>query len=413
MEQESKKLKDIEPRSQKQEIKKVESITSKSQKIKWIIVGIFSIGIIMISVGALVITFKKGSESFPIPSEKSIPETPFKTGTPSEVEPVKEVKVKDVQFVKDIVPVFAKFCDELNNYEVMWTIENPSDNIAKIKLTSQVSQYSQPKIDEVQIDPKTTKIVRQCITFDEFTLKSITEKTKASLQLTAYLGEKTIYNQSVAIWIHAWDDMIWSLNAPMDTSELIAAWVTPRNPAVMEVISKAKEKTSDRSLIGCQFMVDENRMKEELKAIYDTLCFDYRVSYVSTPVSYAPGISQRVSLPSEVIKYKSANCIDGSVLYASLMEALNFEPEIVLIPGHAFVCAYCPSAYARYCIETTLMKDCSSFLFFQFSSFDSAVQEGYQEWYQYFNNLPSCRPNENTCIISVKEARKKGITPLE
>lgn len=398
-----------------EEVKKIKDIKSKTEKMKWIIVGIIGIGIIIISSTiALVISPKK---IIPQTSKKNVPTIPESSGIQSpplsKTEVTPQITVKDVKFVKDIIPVFAKFCDELGNYEVMWTLENPSNSIAKVKLASQVPQYSQPKIDEIQLNPGETKLVRQCIVFDEFTLKDISEKTKASLKVEAYANEKRIYEWSIPVWIHAWDDMIWSLNSPMDTAELIAAWVTPRNPAVMGVISKAKEKMSDRSLIGCQFMMDENRMKEELKAIYDTLCFDYGVSYVSTPVSYAPGVSQRISLPSESLKYKSANCIDGSVLFASLMEGLNFDPKIILIPGHAFVCGYCQSAKTTYCIETTLMKDCSSLLFLQFSSFDSAVQQGSETWYQYFQGQPSCRPQENACIISIKNARLKGITPLE
>lgn len=379
--------------------------TSKTSTIKWISIGIFIIGIILFFLAVLIILPKRETPRTPL----SRPESPF-----PQSESLKKFEfIKDVKFISDIVPVFAKFCDELGNYEVAWALENPSNEILKIRLISQVPQYSQPKIDEVQLNPGETKLVKQCITFDEFKLKDITEKTKASLEFEAYANEKSIYQRSVPIWIHAWDDMIWSLNGQMDTIELIAAWVTPRNPSVMEVFSKAKEKLPDRSLIGCQIGIGEDRMKEELKAIYDTLCFDYRISYVSTPVSYAPGISQRVSLPSQTLKLGAANCIDGSVLFASLAEALGFNPEIIFIPGHAFVCVSCQSTAEKYCIETTLMKDCSSILFFQLSSFDSAVQKGNETWNQFFFGKSSCRPEEYTCIVSIQEARKKGITPLE
>jgi hypothetical protein len=196
----------------------------------------------------------------------------------------------------------------------------------------------------------------------------------------------------------------------MDTVPLIAAWVTPRNPSIMEVLSKARKRSSDGAILGCQSGMDEERMVRELQAIYDTLSFDYDLSYVSVPVSYAPGVAQRVSLPRQTLKYKFANCIDGSVLFASLAEALNFEPQIVLIPGHAFTCISCEYADMESCIETTYLGERTAFLF---SSFDQAIQKGSETWDQFFSGKSLCRPEENTCIVPIKEARKIGITPLE
>ena len=46
---------------------------------------------------------------------------------------------------------------------------------------------------------------------------------------------------------------------------------------------------------------------------------------------------QRVRLPREALAQKSANCIDGTFLMASLLEAASLNPAIVLVPGHAFL----------------------------------------------------------------------------
>ena len=47
--------------------------------------------------------------------------------------------------------------------------------------------------------------------------------------------------------------------------------------------------------------------------------------------------SQRVRLPRQTLASTNANCIDGTVLFASLLEAITLRPAIVLVPGHAFV----------------------------------------------------------------------------
>jgi hypothetical protein len=44
-----------------------------------------------------------------------------------------------------------------------------------------------------------------------------------------------------------------------------------------------------------------------------------------------------VCLPRESLADREANCIDGTVLVASLLEAMSMSPAIVIVPGHAFV----------------------------------------------------------------------------
>jgi hypothetical protein len=48
-------------------------------------------------------------------------------------------------------------------------------------------------------------------------------------------------------------------------------------------------------------------------------------------------ISQRVRLPEQSLTVKSANCIDATVLFASLFAAASIRPILAIVPGHAFV----------------------------------------------------------------------------
>jgi hypothetical protein len=94
-----------------------------------------------------------------------------------------ELEFTRIEYGSDIVPVFAKFCDELESYDVAWSLKNSSNDVLKIRLISQVTQYSQPKIDEVQLNLGQIETVKQCITFDESKLKDITKKLKHHLRL--------------------------------------------------------------------------------------------------------------------------------------------------------------------------------------------------------------------------------------
>ena len=77
----------------------------------------------------------------------------------------------------------------------------------------------------------------------------------------------------------------------------------------------------------------------QVKALYEALQ-QLGIRYVNSVLSFSPddGLSsQRVRLPRKTLESKNANCLDGTVLFASLLEAITLRPAIVLIPGHAFV----------------------------------------------------------------------------
>jgi S1-C subfamily serine protease len=53
----------------------------------------------------------------------------------------------------------------------------------------------------------------------------------------------------------------------------------------------------------------------------------------------ADGLAQRCRLVHESLGSGNANCIDGTVLLASFLEAMSIDSYIVLVPGHALLCA--------------------------------------------------------------------------
>jgi hypothetical protein len=46
---------------------------------------------------------------------------------------------------------------------------------------------------------------------------------------------------------------------------------------------------------------------------------------------------QRTRLPAEVLASTNAQCLEGTLLFATLLESIGIKPIIVVVPGHAFV----------------------------------------------------------------------------
>lgn len=64
------------------------------------------------------------------------------------------------------------------------------------------------------------------------------------------------------------------------------------------------------------------------------------IVYVNSIIDFGAGpgqATQRTRLPRESLRHRAANCIDGTVLFASPLEFSSLHAAIVFVPGHALV----------------------------------------------------------------------------
>lgn len=313
----------------------------------------------------------------------------------------------DIQ--QELFPVIAKFVSEGNQYSnipslVKWNIQNANNDSVQISITSDIPEWTEPSISTVILGPNENKEIMQT-PFGNKLLRNHSI-VPATILLKVKQGDRNIFEETKKIRVRAADDMVWSLNTPYDTEPLIAAWVTPNDDMVEKILSNAKERRFfNRSLSGYQ----SNDVVQQVKAIFNAVR-NYRVSYVNSTMSFGKiGFTQRVRLPRESILEKSANCIDGAVLFASLFENIGLEPVIVLIPGHAFVgVRLAQNSKETLFIETTIVGRSSlNSILTVTTTFDAAVKEGNDE----FNKAMQTNPN-SVRIVDIKKARETGIYPL-
>ncbi len=128
-------------------------------------------------------------------------------------------------------------------------------------------------------------------------------------------------------------------NTPCDLTRYYGAWVTPHVEPVQALVRRAADRVPDRRIAGYQGHPNPDSTSAQVRALFETLKAE-GVSYVDSVIDFGAGpgqVTQRTRLPRESLRQKSANCIDGTVLMASLLEAASLHPAIVLVPGHAFV----------------------------------------------------------------------------
>ena len=116
------------------------------------------------------------------------------------------------------------------------------------------------------------------------------------------------------------------------TYENIAAWITPNTLPVEKLIAAAKVRAP-----GATFAGEQAATVPQVKALWDELQ-SRGVSYVMDPnILAGEGVYQRIRLPDDVLATGSAQCLEGSILFATLFEAIGLRPLVVMVPGHSFV----------------------------------------------------------------------------
>ena len=101
------------------------------------------------------------------------------------------------------------------------------------------------------------------------------------------------------------------------------------------------------------------------------------MKYVSQPfTSRDAGVSQRVVLPTTALKNKAGNCIDLSVLFASVLEGVGIFSYIFTTDSHAFIGWGDKRSIDRMLfLETTMLG---------YDSFENAVRAGKENFEKDF-----------------------------
>jgi hypothetical protein len=131
----------------------------------------------------------------------------------------------------------------------------------------------------------------------------------------------------------------------VDLTKYLVAWVTPNHPEISHILRLADEFHSETGFSAYQKGETSEEtaasVREQVQAIFLALKYKTKLIYASTNLQWdiqLDWITQKVRLPGECLGQGAlANCLDGVVLFASLLERIGIEPLLVLVPGHAFV----------------------------------------------------------------------------
>lgn len=160
-----------------------------------------------------------------------------------------------------------------------------------------------------------------------------------------------------------------------DTGIFFAAYVNEENPMIDKLLREALNTRIVNRFLGYQAGKAE-AVDKQVYALWNVLQKrNFRYSSISnTSLSSNVVFSQRVRTFDNALQSSQINCVDGSVLFASLLRAINIEPILIRIPGHMFVGYYTDSSHKNInFLETTMIGDVDLNDFFPDEQLDSTM----------------------------------------
>ena len=176
-----------------------------------------------------------------------------------------------------------------------------------------------------------------------------------------------------------------------DNYPLLAAWVTPTDPVVMEYADLGNKIAG-----GAGATLSDEEAWKSLSGMWALSVYN-DITYKTEPEAFWTGkFSEYIKYPRDVIRDRAGTCIDTAIFFASLAISQGLKAYIVLMPGHAFPIIELPSG-ALVPVESTCLNDKVSF--------EEAVRAGIKTYEKAMSG-----PH---IVVDIAAFQSLGITPPE
>lgn len=223
------------------------------------------------------------------------------------------------------------------------SITNPSKN-SKIKVSIQVD----PIIDLQEFDVTLPEEGQKYEIFPEIiwnwnSLRQVRQPIIANATFSLSVNGVVVESKNVVVNIRSINEAVTAYKYREsdeweDTSWLFAAYVDEDNPWIDQLLREALNTGIVQQFDGYQSGREE-QVYRQVYAIWNVLQrrgFTY--SNITDSSLFSDKVrSQYVRFFKDSVRTSQANCVDGSVLFVSILRRIGIKGYLVLIPGHCFV----------------------------------------------------------------------------
>jgi hypothetical protein len=186
------------------------------------------------------------------------------------------------------------------------------------------------------------------------------EPLAAQLGFSLQRDDDESSRREIAVSLRTLDEALYFVrdgSDSVDLSWIFAAYVDEQGATVDRILDAAQKSAIVEKFDGYA-SADPSHVYAQVWAIWQALTeHGIRYSGADPAIGRGPRVfSQRVRFINETWNDRSANCVDGSVLIASVLQRIGLRSFLVLVPGHAFVGFYTDADAQRAAyLETTLL----------------------------------------------------------
>jgi hypothetical protein len=265
-------------------------------------------------------------------------------------------------------------------------------------------------------------------------LAEFNQATPVSMTFRVQVGTASPQEETATATVRSINDCPFAVQEgerSLDIACVFAAYVNEQHPFIDKLLREALDGGVVAAFTGYQ--QDEAEVVRQVYALWDLLVErDVRYSSITaTAVDSESVWCQHVRLIEESLNNSQANCVDGSVLFASLLRKIGIEPFLVLVPGHCYVGFYLDAERQHpIALETTLLgavvdedeqDEAPEFLEdavdedrrgeISWPSFCLAVATGMANFEEHEAEFAAADATEYV-VIEIAAARKAGIMPI-
>jgi len=291
--------------------------------------------------------------------------------------------------------------------------------------------YELPEAGQYRVSPK--------VNYNFQRLAAILQPMTVNVSLSLSEEGRPAEPKAMSVRVRSVNDAVLSYKAAdgrtINEEWSLAGFVNENHPAIDTILREALNLPVPivRNFVGYQHGPDE--VKNQVFAIwylFQRQGFTY--SSITTPTGISSKAqSQYVRFIGDSLHTQQANCLDGTVLFASILRRIGISPMIVLIPGHAFLGFFLDTQHRQVAfLETTAMNTPSNPYFNQrpskfrdqmarvfhadfklqkaSESFDQALAIGSENYSKAQGPLRAHQPGFQ--ILEIDKMRQIGIQPI-
>jgi len=257
-------------------------------------------------------------------------------------------------------------------------IKGASGGNIQTRVEVEGDRFIKKSSQEVIVPSNTSVEVFPRIAYDYPALERLNKPTSANVTFRLYINNTLVKETTEVVRFHSVNEVPlaeisrWDNKTIIDHSWLFAAYVNEDDPLIDKILKEALdigtvEKLGINKSFSFSGYQDRNgdedtswEVSQQVLAVWSVFQrHNIKYSNIATTSTGNQAVStQYVRTLEESYSNSQANCVDGTVLFASVLRKLGIEPFLVLIPSHMFLGYYLDKNGESFSVlETTMLGD--------------------------------------------------------